>query len=274
MTVTWKDYEGPCLTNTGVGRPRSIENCNCPKCQREKAARMDWATEQNAKERLNPFKDQWPSATTPIPPNPTPAEVLQDLAAIEALKKPWPSAAEIRASATPLSGIIRQFSTGANRDLDTNKLDYEGFLSPLVLEAFATYMNFNRVLADGSVRDSDNWQKGIPLDVYMKSGYRHFIDFWKAHRGHTVKEGIVWAILGLMFNLQGYLHELLKNDPLALQNALLNAEDRRKGVLSGVDLSSGADVSTMWVQEMVPDPNSASGQSLKYRPFVGKDYSF
>lgn len=118
-------------------------------------------------------------------------------------------------------GKVRVFETGANRDLDTSKLDFEGFLSPLVIRAFATFMHFNRSIADGTTRASDNWQKGIPKDVYMKSAWRHFFAFWSIHRGWgAVKETIVWAILGTIFNLQGYLHELLKEDPELLDQAL------------------------------------------------------
>lgn len=123
--------------------------------------------------------------------------------------------------------IVRTFATGANRDVDTGKPDYEGFLSPLVIEAFGTYMNFNRRLRDGSLRDSDNWQRGMPQDVYMKSGWRHFFDWWREHRGIATKEGLVWALCGLLFNLQGYLHEKLKEDPNLLSDALAAAELRR-----------------------------------------------
>jgi hypothetical protein len=110
------------------------------------------------------------------------------------------------------SPLIRQFDTGATRDLDVNKLDYEGFLSPLALDAFATYMHGKRKMADGSLRDSDNWQKGIPLDAYMKSGYRHFLDWWKHHRGvgDLATEDEIDTLCALLFNVQGYLHELLK----------------------------------------------------------------
>lgn len=126
------------------------------------------------------------------------------------------------------TGIKRTFATGANRDTAEGKHDYEGFLSPLVIEAFGTYMNFNRLLPDGSTRDGDNWQKGIPMDVYMKSGWRHFIDWWRAHRGLTTHEGIVWALTGLMFNVMGYLHEHLMKNPGAIQQALWLANERRK----------------------------------------------
>lgn len=105
---------------------------------------------------------------------------------------------------------VRRFDTGATRDTDENKLDYEGFLSPLVLQRFAEYMHKNRHLKDGSLRDSDNWQRGIPLDAYMKSGFRHFMDWWREHRHLESREGVEEALCGLIFNAQGYLHELLK----------------------------------------------------------------
>lgn len=107
---------------------------------------------------------------------------------------------------------MRKFNTGATRNIDNDKLDYEGFLHPLVLEAFAKYMHENRIQADGTIRTSDNWQKGIPLDAYMKSGWRHFMDWWMEHRGHKSREGKIKALCGLMFNVQGYLYELLKHE--------------------------------------------------------------
>jgi hypothetical protein len=105
---------------------------------------------------------------------------------------------------------VRQFASGANRDTDTGKLDYEGFYSPLVMERFAEYMNKNRKLKDGTTRDSDNWQKGIPFEAYMKSMYRHFMDVWMEHRGYDTKAGQEEALCALIFNAQGYLFELLQ----------------------------------------------------------------
>lgn len=106
---------------------------------------------------------------------------------------------------------MRQFETGATRDVDTNKFDYEGFLHPLVMERFAEYMHENRIQADGNLRAADNWQKGIPKDAYMKSAFRHFMDVWKEHRGIKTKDGMEKAICALMFNIMGYLFELLKD---------------------------------------------------------------
>lgn len=104
----------------------------------------------------------------------------------------------------------RKFETGASRNSDVGKLDFEGFFSPLVLERRAEYMNKHRKLADGTLRDSDNWQKGMPQDVYMKSGWRHFFDWWREHRKLGSREGIEDALCALMFNAEGYLHEILK----------------------------------------------------------------
>ena len=105
---------------------------------------------------------------------------------------------------------MREFGTGATRNTDDGKLDFEGFLSPLALEEFAKYMHTNRIQADGKLRDSDNWQKGIPMEAYMKSMYRHFFDTWKSYRGLETPEEQITNLCGLMFNVQGMLHELLK----------------------------------------------------------------
>jgi hypothetical protein len=106
----------------------------------------------------------------------------------------------------------RTFDTGANRDVDDNKLDYEGFLSPLVLHRFAEYMHKKRKLSDGSQRASDNWQKGIPKEAYIKSGARHFLDWWLDWRDleDLSVEELEDTLCGLMFNTMGFLMETLK----------------------------------------------------------------
>ena len=105
---------------------------------------------------------------------------------------------------------MRIFGTGATRDTDTNKLDYQGFLSPIVLERFAQYMDQHRVQSNGSMRDSDNWKAGIPREAYIKSGLRHTMDWWLAHEGYNSREPIEDALCGVIFNSMGYLFELLK----------------------------------------------------------------
>lgn len=110
-------------------------------------------------------------------------------------------------------GTLRSFQSGATRDTKEGKLDYEGFIDPLVLEQYARYMHMNRLQSDGQIRDSSNWQKGIPLDAYMSSTARHFIDMWKEHRGHETPNGMMANLCGMLFNVMGYMHELLKNQP-------------------------------------------------------------
>jgi len=107
---------------------------------------------------------------------------------------------------------IRTFSTGATRDSEEGKNDYEGFISPLVVERFGDYMTKHRFQTDGKLRDSDNWQKKMPLDCYIKSGWRHFLDWWKEHRCLGSRDGLEDALCGLLFNIQGYLHEYLKEN--------------------------------------------------------------
>jgi len=106
---------------------------------------------------------------------------------------------------------MRQFETGATRNVDQDKFDYEGFNSPLVLDRFAEYMHQHRKQADGKLRDSDNWQKGIPLTAYMKSMYRHFMDVWRQHRGWPGQDTLEDSLCALKFNVDGYLHEVVKS---------------------------------------------------------------
>ena len=107
---------------------------------------------------------------------------------------------------------MRVFETGATRDSDETKHDPEGFNHPLVELRFCEYMTKHRVQADGGLRDSDNWQKGIPLNAYMKSMWRHMLDVWLHHRGggYKAKEPLEEALCALRFNIDGYLLEVLK----------------------------------------------------------------
>ena len=112
---------------------------------------------------------------------------------------------------------MRTFDTGATRDDDASKPDYEGYLSPLVIIRFGKYMTKHRKQSDGRTRDSDNWQKGIPLAQYLKSLWRHMVDLWTMHRCILVpendqkeKDDIEDALCAIIFNASGYLHEHLK----------------------------------------------------------------
>jgi hypothetical protein len=112
---------------------------------------------------------------------------------------------------------MQNFKTGATRNDARKKLDYEGFLSPIVLERFAQHMQLHELQEDGKHRPSDNWQKGIPQEAYMKSLIRHTFALWKDHRGYKTnhiengrkvdREDLACAI---MFNVMGYLFEELR----------------------------------------------------------------
>lgn len=118
----------------------------------------------------------------------------------------------VRREASP----VRQFDTGATRNADIDKPDYDGFFSPLVVERFGRYMHKHRLQADGELRAADNWQKGIPQVQYMKSLCRHGVTAWTLHRDWPCVDekgqpvDLEEALCGILFNTQGYLHELLK----------------------------------------------------------------
>lgn len=117
-------------------------------------------------------------------------------------------------------GVMRNFGTGATRNGDADKFDFEGFLSPIVLQRYAEYLHKHRVQADGKLRDSDNWQKLFGddhLDVCMKSALRHLMAVWLLHRGFPAKDEkgepveLEDSVCGALFNLQAYLYKLLKD---------------------------------------------------------------
>ena len=107
---------------------------------------------------------------------------------------------------------MRQFNSGATRNEDADRIDYEGFLSPIVLRRYAQYMNGHRIQADGQLRDSDNWQKGIPKKAHIKGLWRHLMDLWLHHRGYgkLARHSIEDALCAIIFNACGYLYEILK----------------------------------------------------------------
>jgi hypothetical protein len=79
-------------------------------------------------------------------------------------------------------------------------------------------MHEHRFLEDGTKRASDNWKKGMPLDVYLQSMFRHFIDVWELHEAMKDPNTRVNpkmqedSLMALLFNVQGYTYEFLKTD--------------------------------------------------------------
>jgi len=106
----------------------------------------------------------------------------------------------------------RTFDTGATRDSDVGKPDYEGYLSPATIIRYGQYMLANQTMADGTVRSGDNWQNKFGRDVLMKSLMRHVVDVWDKHRNGDPDGGLEDALCAVVFNAFGYLFEELTAD--------------------------------------------------------------
>ena len=111
-------------------------------------------------------------------------------------------------------GTMRTFESGATRDTNDGKLNFAGFLSLPALTQYAKYMSMNRLQSDGGIRDADNWKAGFPIESYVESAFRHYLDWLKYHQSDNRtpemnNEGIA-AVCGLIFNAMGFLHEWLK----------------------------------------------------------------
>jgi len=110
---------------------------------------------------------------------------------------------------------MREFSTGATRNDDENKLDYEGFLNPFCEYVFAQYMHEHRKQADGVFRASDNWQKGMPRVQYLKSLVRHVHELRLIFRENDPNDledvsKTLKTLSAIWFNTQGLMLELIE----------------------------------------------------------------
>lgn len=110
---------------------------------------------------------------------------------------------------------IRTFESGATRDTVEGKLDYVKALCPLVLRRYVQYLDKHRLQPDGSMRDFDNWKKGIPRETYHSSKGRHFFADWLLEEGYEVEDnhGSVdeeEALCAEIFNAMGKLREILR----------------------------------------------------------------
>ena len=113
------------------------------------------------------------------------------------------------------SSELRNFDTGAIRDNDDSKINYQGALSPLVLEAYGAYIQKHSLLPDGTRRNNKNWQNLFGTheehrQVCIESAWRHFIDLLMEHDGYDSRDGLDEAIGGLLFNIQAYWFSVLK----------------------------------------------------------------
>lgn len=113
------------------------------------------------------------------------------------------------------NGVLRMSESGAIRNSDIGKINYQGALSPLILEAYGKYIEKHSLLPDGTRRNNKNWQKLFGTveehkEVCIESAWRHFIDVLMEHDGYESRDGLDEALGGLMFNIQGYWFAELK----------------------------------------------------------------
>ncbi len=110
---------------------------------------------------------------------------------------------------------IRKFDSGATRDTSEGKLDYRKALSPIVLQRYVQYLGAHRKQPDGSMRDFDNWKKGIPIEAYFEGLGRHDMAVWLLHDGFPAEDNhgpvsLEDTLCAIIFNSSGWLHEILK----------------------------------------------------------------
>jgi len=115
----------------------------------------------------------------------------------------------------PVAGAARSFQSGATRDSLQGKLSYVKALSPIVLQRYVQYLADHRLQADGSMRDFDNWKKGIPKDVYLDGLGRHFMAVWLLQQEFPAEDNhgpvtLEDSLAAIIFNASGWLHELVQ----------------------------------------------------------------
>jgi hypothetical protein len=121
-------------------------------------------------------------------------------------------------------GEVTNYETGATRDSRDDKPVFDKFLSHEVLRSYAAYMHGERVQSDGKLRTGDNWKHGIPVNDYMESLFRHFMDVWELHNSDNPK-ALEKALNGVLFNAMGMQYENLKQIREARAVEQLNADD-------------------------------------------------
>ena len=105
----------------------------------------------------------------------------------------------------------RTFATGATRDSNKDKLAYDQGLSVQVLQTYMAYLSKHRVMKDGSLRDWNNWKRGISVEAYRESLMRHTIDAIRKSHGLPLREesDLRDLLCAVIFNASGWLFELL-----------------------------------------------------------------
>lgn len=97
---------------------------------------------------------------------------------------------------------VRQFQTGAIRDLEEGKEDYTETISWTAFKRYAQYMTSKK-----AKYGAGNFKKGIPIESYEKSMIRHLQKYME----NKFEEGQVEVeydhLSAMVFNIFGIMHE-------------------------------------------------------------------
>jgi hypothetical protein len=110
---------------------------------------------------------------------------------------------------------LEQFEKGATRTVCDDKLSYVKALSPIVLRRYVQYLANHRKQVDGTMREFDNWKRGIPVERYLDGLGRHFMTLWLVMDGFEIyddlgQKDIEDVLCAIIFNSMGMLHEIRK----------------------------------------------------------------
>lgn len=119
------------------------------------------------------------------------------------------------------SGERRRFNTGAQRDVVTDKGRYD-LISPIMIERLA------KLLQRGAEKyDDRNWEKGMPLSVYMDSGMRHLYKFLEGHRDEDHLIAAIWNLQALLHIEEMVGRGILSKDLLDLPTYIKSCSDSK-----------------------------------------------
>jgi len=90
------------------------------------------------------------------------------------------------------SGPRRDFNSGAVRDGEVGKGRYD-LVSPIALELLAEHSE-----AGALKYDARNWEKGIPLSVYLDSAMRHINKYRAGQRDEPHMVSAMWNIMAFL----------------------------------------------------------------------------
>lgn len=98
--------------------------------------------------------------------------------------------------------MIRNFDTGAIRDTEDNKEDYNETISWTAFKRYAQYMTGKK-----KKYGAGNFKKGIPIESYERSLLRHVQKYMENKYEDGIVERDEDHIAAIVFNAFGIMHE-------------------------------------------------------------------